>query len=211
MSTPPSSVPSEIRPRKLWFWIGGALIVLGVGGGITGFVLGMVNLAGATSTEAEFTPPETATFRAEQVNTDSDMWKLYADRDVPSSEVARSCELTGPDGRVDIDDPGYNSESTVNGDTWILVARLDVTQPGEYTMECAAETGADLSVGYGPDGSSTALTVVGSIGALLLAPLGLLLGLVTLIVTGVRRSNHRGRLRETHTPPPGSGPYKHKQ
>lgn len=207
--TPPSSpLPSEIRPRKLWFWVGGALIVLGVGGGITGFVLGLVNLASATSTEAEFTPPKAATFRAEQVNTDSEMWKFYADRDVPSSDIAQNCELTGPDGQVSIDDPGYNSESTVNGETWVLVARLDITQPGEYTMECTTGTRADLSVGYGPDGSGTAVTVVSSIGALLLAPLGLLLGIITLVVTGVRRSNHRRRLQGTHTPPPGFGPYK---
>ncbi|RNL85744.1 hypothetical protein [Halostreptopolyspora alba] len=208
MTYPPPPDPGQLRPKRLWFWMGGLVIVLGIVGGIAAFVLGLLGVTSSTTTQAEFGAGETATFRAERVNTDSESWKLYADRDMHSSDVERDCDVSGPDGqRVAIAGPGYDSETTVNGQTWVLVAQLDVAETGEYTIECAEDTEAGFSVRYGPDFAGTFLGIAGSIAALVLVPLlGLVVGIIMIVVTAVRRGRHKQRLWGTSFPPGGYGP-----
>lgn len=208
MAYPPSPDPGQLRPKRAWFWVGGLIIVVGVVGGILGFVLGIVGTVTDTSTDAEFEAGGTAVFQADQANTDSDSWKLYADRDLSSSDVEQNCEVTGPDGQeVGLSAPGYHSESTVNGQTWILVSQLDITETGEYTMECAEEADAGFRVGYGSGFAGSFLGIAGSIVALILGPLlGLGVGITVIVVTAVRRSRHKQRLQAAAFPPGGYGP-----
>ncbi|MBB4931101.1 F0F1-type ATP synthase assembly protein I [Lipingzhangella halophila] len=204
MAVPPAPDPAVLRPRKLWFWVGGLVIVLGIAGGITGFILGIAGVVNSTSTAAEFDAGEPATFEADEANTDSDTWKLYADQDISSRDAEENCEVTGPGGQVAISDPGYSSETTVNDERWVLVAQLDITETGEYTVECDASTNAGFSVGYGPGLGDNAMGIVGSIAALILVPLlGVIAGLTMIVVTAVRRSRHRTRLQAASGYGPG--------
>ncbi|MBB4931102.1 hypothetical protein F4561_001922 [Lipingzhangella halophila] len=204
MAVPPAPDPAVLRPRKLWFWVGGLTIVLGIVGGITGFVLGVASVASNITTAAEFSAGGKATFEAEQANTDSDFWKLFANQDIPFSDVERDCEVTGPDGQVALSQPDYGRNSTVDGETRILISQLDITEPGEYTIECDANTYAYFTVGYGPHAASATLGIVGSIAALFLVPLlGVIAGLTMIVVTAVRRSHHRTRLQAASGYGPG--------
>ena len=66
MSFPPPSVPAEppdapkIKPGKVWYWIGGLLVAVGVIGGLVLALAGFLNLKNAIEDFGRFT---TATSR----------------------------------------------------------------------------------------------------------------------------------------------------
>ncbi|MFC4564941.1 hypothetical protein ACFO4E_24035 [Nocardiopsis mangrovi] len=208
--------PAEVRPRRHWYWTGGAIALVGLVGGLTLLATGIYSAATATETVAEFPAGRTTAFHADRANTDSDEWTLHADREVSFSDIERSCTASGPEGAVAFRDPGYSSSTTVNGDTTVLGAVIDITASGEYTIMCGPEAAGAYSVGYGPHGLGVAFGFAGAVGGfVLLAVLGPLIGLTVIVTTAVRRGGHRRTLMaERHAagpwpaapwPPPRSG------
>jgi hypothetical protein len=118
-----------------------------------------------------------------------------------------------PDGRafVTSDDTGdelpletYDSElSYDNGDhAGRAVLTFEVEEPGTYLLESDTEGDGDLAVGRSVAGKLVT-TIVGSMA---LGGLGVIVGVVILIVTAVRRRNARARQNPWNPPPPGTPP-----
>lgn len=200
---PPEIDPAELRPRRLWYWAGSVLLVLGVAGGITGFVLGIFSAVRAPDFTAEFTDGEAVTFEAERPNGDGRTWLVYTDSGLTSSDIEDHCRVEGPGGAVG-DSAPYSHEFSKNGTGWSLAASLEVTEPGEYTISCTAGTDARYAVAYGDDGSDLVVGIVGALASFFLAPLlGLLIGGGILLATGVRRGRHKRRLQAERMRPWG--------
>ncbi|MFC7330763.1 hypothetical protein [Marinactinospora rubrisoli] len=195
MSQPARPDPAEVRPRRLWFWIGGLVIVLGVVGAVVALFVGAFRTTAADPPVVGFRAGEEAAFTAESGNTDSDTWRLYADRELSFDEVERACAVTGEAGDVVIRAPGYTSTTTVNGVSRVLVAEIGITEPGGYTIACAADSGAAFSVSYGAGAATVVFGILGTLGSVFLFLIsGLVIGIVLIVTTAVRRGGHRRRL-----------------
>lgn len=192
---PPVSIPAEtLRPRRLWYWIGGALIALGCLAGLAVFLFGLLRTVGLPDFAATFSSDgRPVSLQAEEANGGGKKWLLYADTPVASDE---DCTLEGADPAATVDPPTYTHNAWSQGEEWHLVGELAIGRPGEYTIGCRSEREIDYAVGYGDSG----LRVFRNIGITLvltfaLSLAGIISGTVMLIVTGVRRERHQARLR----------------
>ncbi|PSL00952.1 hypothetical protein CLV63_101431 [Murinocardiopsis flavida] len=191
----PQPKPAELRPRRWWYWAGGLVILAGFVAGITGFAIGLVSALGMPELETRFHAGEEAVLQAGRANDDTRTWLLYADRPMTSSEVDDSCTIDGPDPDAAFDMANFSQETTSGDQTWVLAAAIDISEPGTYTIACAADSGAEFGVGYGDNGVRFATGLAGGLASFFLLPaLGLVIGVPILIVTAVRRRSHRRRL-----------------
>ncbi|MGH3728663.1 MAG: hypothetical protein ACRDTU_07895 [Micromonosporaceae bacterium] len=208
-SAPPPPVdPAALRPGRVWYWVAGVVVVLGVciGSGVA--LLGFNSIAGALpEMKQEF---DAGTPTTVELSSDRD-WAIYVDH--PS----RTGEGTAPKPDVDCAAEGSGvtvSRSDVNFEFddqnrhWQLVYDVSVDRDGSYQFTCESNdpelSGSTFAVGSGIDVGGLAGTVFGSLGALLGIPcLALLVGGVIALVTAVRRNSHKRRLQETGGVPPG--------
>ncbi len=173
----PPPLPRRPRPRKVWFFVGGGLMVLA----FVVFVGALVLTFGRFTQDAVFAAGETPVEVDLPAGTER---ALYSDSGF-------SVDCTATDGR------GANVEfRPVSGDftfnQWTAVARFD-TGDGNLTFDCV-ETSPGTQVRIGPLPSAGGFVAAVLVGILLPLALGLI-GLVILIVTTVLWST--GAPRET--------------
>lgn len=191
----PQPPPSEVRPRRWWFWVGGLVILAGFVAGITGFVIGLVSALGMPELETRFRAGEETVLQADRANDDTRTWLLYADRPMLSNDIEDDCTIEGPDPQARFAMSSYSHESTSGDETWILAAAIDISEPGSYTIACAAGSDAEFGVGYGDNGVNFATGLVGGLASFFLLPLlGLAIGVPIIVVTAVLRRKHRRTL-----------------
>ena len=221
MSYPPPSVPSDsppptgerpkIKPGKGWYWLGGLLLA---GGLIGGAVLGLIGVLNLTNSIEDFgrfkvengAGAATVTFEKSgeysiyYENESKVCGDLGATGDEPCEKVVVQGEDDPPaqldiaitSGEVSLPiGPAENSlDYSFSGFSGTEVATVDVDEPGPYSMVVETRREGEFAIALGKDVVSTILPWL--LGALALAAVGLILGLITLIATGVNTAGAVG-------------------
>lgn len=206
---PPHVDPRELRPSRLWFWVGGALIPLSLIAGVVLFVVLLVQAVSLPEFAARTQGSQSATFTVDAREHTEQGWLLYGS---PSGVDHTACALTAPDGqRPAFTYPTFNHEVEGSEGSWVMIGMTDLPEPGEYTLTCQAPDNVRFGLAYGGDTTGNLMTgLFGALGSLLIIPfLGVVGGVVLIIVTAVRRGRHRQQLineRTPHGPPPGHHP-----
>jgi hypothetical protein len=222
MSYPPPSVPNDspppaggrpkIKPGKGWYWVGALLIAGGLLGGAALGVAGVLNLRNSIEDFGRFkvedgTGAATVTFEKPgeySIYYESES-KVCADLSATPAESCETVAVRGeddPPAQLDISitsgdrslpiGPAENSlDYSFSGFTGTEVATVDVDEAGSYSMVVETRREGEFAIALGKDVVATVLPWV--LGAMALAAVGLILGLIILIVTGVKR---RRRKRE---------------
>ncbi|HVF13344.1 MAG TPA: hypothetical protein VM942_02025 [Acidimicrobiales bacterium] len=190
-------------PSKKGYWVGAALIAVGIIGAV---IWGVTGILSFQKTVQDFQRVD-ANGEGEITLDKAGGYVIYyegpnADEGVVPDGAAL---LTGPSGEeVPLED--YDTDLTYNdGDhAGSAVLTFDIDTPGTYLLESESDGNGELAVGR-TVGDTLVTTIVG---ALALGGLGFVAGVVTLIVTAVRRRNARARQAPSYPPPggPGYGP-----
>ncbi len=191
----PPPPPRKPRPSGWWFVVGGGLILAGLAIGIGMFVW---TLRGFLETDA--TIPADGRQHAVTVGTDGDRMLWVHEYDAADCSIVDAA--TGQE--VAYSPVSGSFTKSGGGGEWIGDRRFDPGS-GELRVLCAP-TGGPAEIGPAPDFG----TFVGGILATILAPVLLgAIGLIVLIVTGVRFANGAPRRPQQPTPtyqPPGQQP-----
>jgi hypothetical protein len=202
---PPLVDAGELRPRRLWYWVGGVIILIGIIGGVVGFVLGLVNAVKLPEFSARFNDGGQGTFQVDQSGQTARAgraWQLYATTPMTNTEVAKVCTISGA-GEASLGFPSYSHQVTSGGQTWNLVASIAIERPGRYTVSCRDGSGAEFAVAYGNSGGGFFASIVAVFAAGFGPPIaGILIGGLIMIVTGMRRGGHKRRLMAQRMMPP---------
>ncbi|HEX6786420.1 MAG TPA: hypothetical protein VF076_04445 [Acidimicrobiales bacterium] len=216
MSFPPPSVlqespatPTKIKPGKGWYWLGALLLAGGLLGGLALAVAGFLSLKntvedfgrfkvtnGQGSATVSFEKPGTYTIYYEshskvcQDLTQSGSGCTTETVRGPKSPPAGLSITISKDG-TDLDVRGAkNSFDYTLGDyTGKAVGSVKVDEPGAYSMVVQTRREGDFVIALGKDVVSTIVPWL--IGALALALVGVVLGLLVLILTGVKRGRRK--------------------
>lgn len=180
---PPPGAPgstvdkADIRPKARWFWVGGGIMLLGVIAAILFGVLGFVGIANKVDDFARVSPG-TDTVRIDSTGE----YVIYAEN---GSRFA-SVEILSPDGEP-VATSRYLTglEYDFNGQSGQAVSTFDADDTGRYTFT----TDTDIAVGGSIAGDLVRTILI----PFLVAGIGLLLGLVVIIVTAVKRSGSKKR------------------
>ncbi|HEU0041959.1 MAG TPA: hypothetical protein VFQ15_06395, partial [Jiangellaceae bacterium] len=220
MSYPPPSVPVDsppltgerpkIKPGKGWYWVGALLIAGGLLGGAALGIAGVLNLTNSIEDFGRFrveggTGAATVTFEK------PGQYSIYyenesevcADLGATPGEPCETVTVQGesdPPAQLDISitsgdrslpiGPAENSlDYSFSGFSGTEVATVDVDEAGSYSMVVETRREGEFAIALGKDVVSTVLPWV--LGAMALAAVGLILGLIILIVTGVKRSRRK--------------------
>ncbi len=161
--------PRRKRPRKIWFFIGGALIVLAP-----------IIFVGALFTVLRPLTQEDAVFTAGDSPVQVDL-PAGEERAVFSTDgAAIACTATDGSGE-DLPLRGVTGEFTLN--EWTAVARFD-TGDGAVTFECDdLDTGVEIRIAQLPStGVFVAGIVIGVVAPLVLGLVGFLMLIITAIL-----------------------------
>ncbi|MBB6626568.1 hypothetical protein H5V45_04440 [Nocardioides sp. KIGAM211] len=182
----PPGPPRKPRPSGWWFVLGGALVVAAIAVGVTLVVLTLRGFLTTDATVSADDQPHTVS-----VGTDRDRLLWATTGSTPQCTVVDR----GTGREVATSSPGAAYTKSDGSGSWTGFARFD---PGSGTLEvtCTA-AGGDVQIGPAPELGS----FVGGIFATILVPLVLgLLGLLVLIVTGVRFATGAPRDRSGNNP-----------
>lgn len=179
--------PRQIRPRRRWYGVAIGIAVLFTLIGIGGFVAGIVTATNSVPAfDGTYTGKQESSVQLEAGRT----YAVY----VPET-AATDCDV---DERVTSTSPGTTFSFTRNREQWVHVTNLSVDTTGAYPINCSAPT---YAVGPAPELDKFASGIGGGIAALMGLPcLGLTIGGVIALVTGLRRSSHKKRLLAAGTP-----------
>ena len=220
MSYPPPSVPIDsppltgerpkIKPGKGWYWVGALLIAGGLLGGAALGIAGVLNLKNSIEDFGRFrveggTGAATVTFEKPgeySIYYESES-EVCADLGATPGQPCETVTVRGesdPPAQLDISitsgdrslpiGPAENSlDYSFSGFSGTEVATVDVDEAGSYSMVVETRREGEFAIALGKDVVSTVLPWV--LGGMALAAVGLILGLIILIVTGVKRSRRK--------------------
>lgn len=172
--TPPASPPRRKRPRTIWFFVGGALLVLAP-----------VVFVGALFTVLRPLTQQDAVFSASGSPVQLELPAGQERALFTDSGVSAGCSAVDGTGSP-VELRPVTGDFTYN--QWTAVSRFD-TGDGEVTFTCA-DAGAQLRIAQLPStGGFVAGVVIGVVAPLVLGGTGLLVLLITTIlyVTGAPR------------------------
>jgi hypothetical protein len=174
--------PRQIRPRRRWYGVAVAIAVLFTAIGVGGFVAGIVT---ATNSVPDFDHTYTGNQESQVQLEAGRKYALY----VPENS-SRSCTV---DERVTTRNPNATFSFTRDGQQWVHLTNLSAGAPGAYSINCSVPT---YAVGAEPELGQLAGGIGGGIAALLGLPcIGITIGGIIALVTGLRRSSHKKRLQ----------------
>ncbi|MZD05084.1 hypothetical protein GTW43_14180 [Streptomyces sp. SID5785] len=178
-----AAIPADrLRPGRHWYVTAGLIAA-----GLTalGAVLGILrfqHLLDAVGDGPRFGNDRTVTLRLEPGD-DRAIWAMY-----PGRSPGPTCTISGP-GHPALHD---GSDLTLTRDeTWYLLYRVDVQRAGAYDITCSSQALSRYTVGDAVGFFGFAATLVV---AILLPVLGIVLCVVIVLVTTLRRNAHRTRL-----------------
>ena len=174
---PPGYPNTDIRPKARWFWIGGGIMVLGIVGAIAFGILSFIGISNKVDDFARVSPG------SDTVRIDSTgEYVIYAE----DGSFFASVEVISPDGEP-VPTSRYLTglEYNFNGRSGQAVATFDADDTGRYTVF----TDTDVAIGT---------SIAGDLLRTILIPfaivgLAILIGLIVIIVTAVKRSGSKKR------------------
>lgn len=184
MSVPPTEParvdPAAVRPGRWLYLLAAAVAVVSLGVSVVAFV---VAAAREPDLQELGVGVQTRTLRAAEPQ-----W-LYVSQ--PERIVPPPCQLLGA-GDVTIEPLAKLVSVEHDGATWYALARMSVSEDGQYGLACAgAPGGIRLAIGSSPRGPG----LLGSVVVKFVVPIaGLVAALVLFLVTLVRRRSHRATL-----------------
>ncbi|MFP3899284.1 MAG: carboxypeptidase-like regulatory domain-containing protein [Acidimicrobiia bacterium] len=197
---PPPVLPAErVRPSAWWFLAAAGIAVTGIVAAIVVAVMGVVRMYERIDDFARAAVPATFDVRIDEPGG----YTIYVEHDIGPIGRTRApdVEVTDPAGEPVRLRPYVGTVTYTTGDRdGTALYSFDADRPGPYTVEASGEPGITVAVGRGFGHDLTRSFAVA--GALGLA--GVVGGVVTAIVVGVRRS--RARRSAWRPPPPGGAP-----
>lgn len=199
-TNPSPHATRKLKPGVAGYWIGGALVVLGIAGAIVWFVVGLIGISNAVD-DFERVPAEGGGIVALD---DNKAYVIYIE-DRSTSRFAPSVRVTLTDPSGDsIDVQNYASDFTYDfggrAGTAVFTFRSD--EAGDYTLASeSSPSRANLAVG-----PSLASNLVWTIAMpFVVGGIGFLAGIILIVITLIRRSGDQKRRRAQSTPmaPPG--------
>ncbi len=186
-------------PSRVWYWVGGAIVVVGLVAGVLWGLFGFVGLSDEVDGFArvpvdgggQITLPGDGGYTMYYEAPSGDI-----NGDVPEGQVS----VVAVDGGVAVALEDYGGRLTYGfgGHSGEALFTFEVNRPGRYQVDSTGSGRGELAVGRGV-GGRLVRTVVG---AVLLVLGGVLVGAVVLIVTGVARHNAARRGGPGYGPPP---------
>ena len=179
---PPPAAPHRPTP-SYWYGIGAALIAVGLIGGISLFVAGLVYALKGPTSQFDANGSATAPFASGE-----QMIIYVADVEpVPKLTMNTRC-VARDENNNDATVSRYNGSMSIN--QWHALYVVTAHQAGDYTVSCAGYS--DITYGLGPRAGTGSITAafVGPIGGITLVGAGVIM----IAVTASRRSKP--------TPPP---------
>ena len=180
-------------PSNLGYWLGGALIVLGVVGGIIWGVTAFVGFQDAID-DFERVPVG----NTEVIDLDEGEYVVYAERGggLPLSAFLGEVRMrpAGEEGADEIEFEPYVTEFTYDFGARTGRAQFTFTieDAGEYAVRVADAPGTTATTAaFGPSVAGELVSAI--LGGFIIAGVGVVAGVALLIVTGMRRRKHRQR------------------
>ncbi|WP_208029639.1 hypothetical protein, partial [Rhabdothermincola sediminis] len=213
---PPLEGAGPLGPRKVspaGYWIGGAVIAVGVAIAVVWFVATVVGLVNPTDDFHRVDVPSRA-----GVVLDEGDWVVYVESDSLYVVVEPEVVIRDPGGRVvPLERPSASQTYTAGGRHGRSMAEFRARVAGRYTVETYGESGASSRAG----GHRVAIgrpvfevgSVVGIVGAMGVGLVSTVVGVVVIVVTAVRRSRARWAAApalapyQPYGPPGASGWY----
>jgi hypothetical protein len=204
--TPPATTDQRVRPSLVWFWVAGAIALMGI---IAGVVMIVRGITGYESAIEDFDRADLpATLEVEI--TDTGGYSIYHEYDGAYDEVFATppnVTVTDPSGNdVPLDDYDTSVTYSADGHEGEGVFTFDADERGTYEVTASGDSGNAIAVGRG-----LGRGLVGAIvGGLAVGLAGVVVCAVIAIVIGVRRSRSRRALRPARPftgwgPPPSWG------
>ena len=187
-----------LRPSKLWYGVGGAIIALGVIGAVAWFVVGIVGIASQVSSFERVDDPGGGT-----VTLDAGDYVVYVEPDDDRAVFSNQVEILDPDGQP-VPTSAYGGSLTYDFDeSGSAVATFTAPSDGDYTvLPRSSDRPSPGTIAIGPSIGGRLVTSI--LGPFVLGGLAILIGLIVIVVTIVRRSR-AGQRRRAAGPsgPPG--------
>lgn len=197
---PPGPVvdPKELRPARWWYWIVGALGLVGAVGGAITLVQGLASFLQFADVE-ELTVGESARIELDP----TEPMTIYAlERTDGTVPLINCAGFPVSEGSIDLNASDLDSYVFNGRGSWRSMYDIEVTEAAPYRLECDAMVVPEPGdrVGLARTGMPTA--AIGWFGvAALFGFVGLGGSIVIGLVVGIRRSNHRRRLLAERRPP----------
>ncbi|MFG1927645.1 hypothetical protein [Cryptosporangium sp. NPDC048952] len=177
----------QLRPRRRWYVVAVVIAVLFTAIGIGGFAIGVV-------TAAKSVPDFDGTYTGNQQSSvqlaTGRTYALYVPVD-----SSQSCVV---DDEVRTVNPPTTFSFTRGGREWVHLKNLTVVTTGSYDVNCSVPT---YAIGPEPELGKLAGGIGGGIAALIGLPcIGITIGGIIALVTGLRRSSHKKRLNSLSAP-----------
>jgi hypothetical protein len=188
MTVFPAPAPVQAKvPGRGGYVIGGVIIGVGLLLGVGIFVLGLVS---TISSLPAFTTQFDAGSPAAVTLTGGREWAIYA-ASASSGHPATVCQVASADGRsIALKAPSATFTVQRDGQQWTDVQHFTIDSDGTYAVACETADGGVSRYAIGPQPNFGGFFggIVGSILALIGLPfLGLVIGVVLIVVTAVRR------------------------
>jgi hypothetical protein len=178
--------PRQLRPRRRWYGIAVLVAVLFTAGGVGAFTLGLVS---AVKSIPQFTYALQGAASDATVELNAGTYGVYVPEAAPTT-------CTYGDG-VRSSEPSATLTFTRNGQSWVWVSNITVDARAKYQVSCDSGT---FAIGEKPEVGQFAGGLAGGILALAGLPcIGITIGGIIALVTGLRRSSHKKRLLSTPT------------
>jgi hypothetical protein len=207
----PTPLPSStIRPGKKWYVIGALCIAIGVLGGIALIIAGVVNLSRTVDNFGRFRAPATKTLVFQKAGTYTLYYEYQGDVCADESARRECVSLSAPDQppaglQITLTDPSGRTVPVQRGNTDEVsfsfssragrsVGEVRIPAPGDYTIDVAAPGAPAFGIAVGRGVLGDLVRWV--LGGLALAVLGVALGLISIIVTAVKRGRRKRQLQQ---------------
>jgi hypothetical protein len=180
--------PAELRPRRWWYGLAGA--VAGLLAGAVAGVRAVLGLFQMTQLE-RFTTDEPFDVDLGPGEPTS----IYVRQDDADTLPLVDCSAEASAGAtIDLTEPDLTTTVLSDGDIWVAEYDVDVSASGTFTIECRGfESLEELELGIGP--RADPLAIVDRNGPWMLVAAGLTgAGVAIGLVVGLRRTSHQRRL-----------------
>jgi hypothetical protein len=199
--TPPTGpvIDDPLRPRALWYWIGGGLIAATTIGAVVWLVTGILGVDDKVDGFERVPAAEGGTITID----DPGDYVIYAEGPQTTFGVS-DITVTDPDGD-EVQTSLYGGSLTYDfgGRSGSAQETFTADEAGDYEIETdglASGNAESLAVGDSIGGDLVSAIV----GGFVIGGLGLVIGAIVLIVTGVRRSKAK-KERQPPAPPSAWG------